>query len=65
MKVNREGRNTMRYMTLHDVAAEMGITAERVRQIEAKALYKLKKLMAERGIDAAAILPPNYDEARA
>jgi RNA polymerase sigma-32 factor len=28
--------------TLHDLAAEFGVSAERVRQIEAKALAKMK-----------------------
>lgn len=32
--------------TLHDLAAVYSISAERVRQIEAKALQKLKKLLA-------------------
>jgi RNA polymerase sigma-32 factor len=33
-------------LTLHDLAAEFKISAERVRQIEAKALEKMKKAMA-------------------
>jgi len=32
--------------TLHELAAEFGVSAERVRQIEANALKKLKSLMA-------------------
>lgn len=63
--MKRKAGNIFRAMTLQEVAAEMGCTAERVRQIEASALYKLRKLMAERGIDAAGILPPDYEEARA
>ncbi|WP_133679817.1 RNA polymerase sigma factor RpoH [Paludibacterium purpuratum] len=32
--------------TLHDLAAEFGVSAERIRQIEAKALGKMKQTMA-------------------
>lgn len=32
-------------LTLHDLAAEFGVSAERIRQIEAKALGKMKDLM--------------------
>jgi len=34
--------------TLHDLAAEFGVSAERIRQLEAKALEKMKKAMAAR-----------------
>ena len=33
--------------TLHDLAAEFGVSAERIRQIEAKALSKMKQAMLE------------------
>ena len=33
--------------TLHELAAEFGVSAERIRQIEAKALQKMKKELAE------------------
>jgi RNA polymerase sigma-32 factor len=33
-------------LTLHDLAAEFGVSAERIRQIEAKALVKMKGLIA-------------------
>lgn len=33
-------------LTLHDLAAEFGVSAERIRQIEAKALTKMKDLIA-------------------
>jgi RNA polymerase sigma-32 factor len=33
--------------TLHDLAAEFGVSAERIRQIEAKALSKMKGVIAE------------------
>ena len=33
--------------TLHQLADEFGVSAERIRQIEAKAMQKMKKAMAE------------------
>jgi RNA polymerase sigma-32 factor len=33
-------------MTLHDLAAEYGVSAERIRQIEAAAMKKMKKALA-------------------
>ena len=39
LKVNDDGSGGM---TLHELAAEYGVSAERIRQIEAKALRKLK-----------------------
>jgi len=41
--------------TLHDMAAEFAISAERVRQIESKALATLRKLL---GADAASLVTP-------
>ncbi|MCG9015223.1 sigma factor-like helix-turn-helix DNA-binding protein, partial [Laribacter hongkongensis] len=32
-------------LTLHDLAAEFGVSAERIRQIEVKALKKMKLTM--------------------
>ena len=32
--------------TLHELAAEFGVSAERIRQVEAKAIEKMRKLMA-------------------
>jgi len=32
--------------TLHDLASEFGVSAERIRQIESKALSKMKGAMA-------------------
>ena len=34
-------------LTLHELAAEFGVSAERIRQIEAKAMQKLRALLAE------------------
>ena len=39
-------------MTLDQVAAELGVSRERVRQIENKALKKLRAALDERGITA-------------
>jgi len=36
--------------TLHELAAEFKVSAERIRQIEAKALEKMRKVMAQRGV---------------
>jgi RNA polymerase sigma-32 factor len=33
-------------MTLHELAAEYGISAERIRQLEANAIKKLRNAMA-------------------
>jgi RNA polymerase sigma-32 factor len=32
--------------TLHDLAAEFGVSAERIRQIEARAMQKMKQVLA-------------------
>lgn len=37
-------------MTLEEVAASMGVTRERVRQIEVSALRKLRHVLIQRGI---------------
>lgn len=52
-------------MTLDQISQELGITKERVRQIEQSAIQKLKAKLTARGIEANFILPPNYDEAKA
>jgi RNA polymerase sigma-32 factor len=40
-------------LTLHDLAAEFKVSAERIRQIEAKALEKMKKAMQDAGTPLA------------
>jgi RNA polymerase sigma-32 factor len=34
-------------MTLHDLAAEFGVSAERIRQIETAAMKKMKQALTE------------------
>ena len=41
--------------TLHDLAAEFKVSAERIRQIEAKAMEKMKKAMLEQGTPQKAL----------
>jgi RNA polymerase sigma-32 factor len=43
LKVNDDGSGGM---TLHDLAAEYGVSAERIRQIESAAMKKMKKALA-------------------
>jgi RNA polymerase sigma-32 factor len=40
LKVNDDGSGGM---TLHELAAEFGVSAERIRQIETSALKKMRK----------------------
>ena len=44
LKVNDDGSGGM---TLHDLAAEYGVSAERIRQIESAAMKKMRKALAE------------------
>jgi len=44
LKVNDDGSGGM---TLHELAAEYGVSAERIRQIEAAAMKKMRKVLAE------------------
>jgi RNA polymerase sigma-32 factor len=43
LKVNDDGSGAM---TLHELAAEYGVSAERIRQIESAAMKKMKKALA-------------------
>jgi RNA polymerase sigma-32 factor len=44
LKINDDGSGGL---TLHDLAAEYGVSAERIRQIEVAAMKKMKKALAE------------------
>ena len=44
LKVNDDGSGGM---TLHELAAEYGVSAERIRQVEVAAMKKMKKALAE------------------
>jgi DNA-directed RNA polymerase specialized sigma subunit len=48
--------------TLEEIAEMMGLTRERVRQIEAMALRKLRRALRLRGIDADSIIPKDIDK---
>ena len=50
--------NSSSPLTLQEIADAMDLTRERVRQIEAKALTKLRKKMQAKGIKASDLLGP-------
>jgi len=47
---NIKSSGNQSYLTLHEIAYSMGLTKERIRQIEAKALTKLRKQILSRGL---------------
>jgi RNA polymerase nonessential primary-like sigma factor len=52
----RYGLNGRDVATLEELAREIGVTRERVRQIQAEALDKLRARLARRGLDRDALL---------
>nr|MBA2722045.1 RNA polymerase sigma factor RpoH [Methylibium sp.] len=44
LKVNDNGSGGM---TLHELASEYGVSAERIRQVEVAAMKKMRKALAE------------------
>jgi RNA polymerase nonessential primary-like sigma factor len=52
----RYGLNERDVATLKELAREMGVTRERVRQIQAEALDKLRARLKRRGLDRDALL---------
>jgi RNA polymerase nonessential primary-like sigma factor len=53
---HRYGLNGLDAATLEDIAAELGVTRERVRQIQAEAIEKLRARLKRRGLDREALL---------
>jgi len=51
LQVNDNGSGSM---TLHELAAEYGVSAERIRQIEVAAMKKMRKALSEAGETAGA-----------
>ena len=56
MVVRRFGLRGHDITTLEEVGREIGLTRERVRQIQVDALRSLRGLMEEKGFDRAAVL---------
>lgn len=54
--VRRFGLDNQEPATLEELAGEMGVTRERVRQVQQEALLKLKRLLASRGMGRDALL---------
>ena len=54
--VRRFGLDNDDPATLEQLASEMGVTRERVRQIQQEALVKLKRALTARGVDKDALL---------
>jgi RNA polymerase nonessential primary-like sigma factor len=54
--VRRFGLDNDDPATLEELASEMGVTRERVRQIQQEALVKLKRALTARGVDKDALL---------
>jgi RNA polymerase nonessential primary-like sigma factor len=52
----RYGLNGLETATLEDIAADLGVTRERVRQIQAEAIEKLRARLKRRGLDREALL---------
>lgn len=56
--------NVSANMTLEEIALELGVTRERVRQIEARALEKIRLYLLQRFGESVTIwdIIPNYKE---
>ena len=54
--VRRYGLDNQEPATLEEVSQELGLTKERVRQIQEEALVKLKKHLQSHGLDRGTVL---------
>ena len=52
----RYGLNGRDVATLEELAREIGVTRERIRQIQAEALEKLRERLKRKGLDREALL---------
>lgn len=59
--LKRFGINQLKEHTLEEIGVEFGVTRERIRQIEAGALEKLKRKVRSLGIDKETLHPSNQD----
>ena len=60
----RYGLNGRDVATLEELAREIGVTRERVRQIQAEALEKLRERLHRKGLDREALLEPSQNGLR-
>lgn len=58
---NRFGLNDAEELTLEELGNKVGVTRERVRQIQNSAMHSLRRLLEEHGIDADAIINRDGD----
>ena len=52
----RYGLNNCEAATFEEIARDLGVTRERVRQVQAEALEKLRTRLKRRGVDRDALL---------
>ena len=55
----RRGHLNKTGATLEEIASMYGCTRERIRQIESRALLKLRRALIRRNIDPDSVLPDN------
>ena len=57
-------KNIVRAMTLSEVAKELGVTAERVRQIETAALRKIRIALSSRSVRSTSDILPSAGDSK-